>query len=295
MKLFKQLITLSMLLSSNLALAFQEDVDRLLTMSESLAETCTEDSFGYAYGYHVDEAEKELLVSYTKYKSLADIQGCPHSLLTKQYGKSFTTRGMFDNESSSYIDGETSASSDKLKLRNKFESLGYKVTWIEFSNPIQDLANNICNRIILFNDANIGEPWEAFEDSIAAYWGIERSSPNFRTRVTKFWNENHDKMICTDQHIGYNTPQHLLKRVIEMHVIQGFYFDYLLRDQNTNVNAVEYHNGKPETVIDFIDEIINDPTVHPLYSMEQIESLRAFLTQIIGAKTAEELLEEQAQ
>ena len=75
-----------------------------------------------------------------------------------------------------------------------------------------------------------------------------------------------------------------------MNVVTSFYFEYFLRDRNSDVNAIETINGQPETVLDYIDTIIENETVHELYDMNEIRNLRAFLTTIMGAKSAQELL-----
>lgn len=157
---------------------------------------------------------------------------------------------------------------------------------------IQDLANSICNGLILYNDTGAGRSWEAFQGLILSHLNLTINTADYRSKVTAFWNEHIDYMICTDKHIGYTTPQHLLKRVIEMNVIQGFYFEYLLRDPNAKVNSIQYVDGRAETVIDYLDKLLNNNEFQGLFSIDELRSLRIFLIQIMGAKTGKELLEE---
>lgn len=110
---------------------------------------------------------------------------------------------------------------------------------------IQDLANQICNSFILFRESGAGEIWEAFQGPILTQLKASDESPRHHPRITGFWNKYHNQMICTDDHIGFKTPQHILKRAIDMNVITSFYFDYLLRDKGTNVNAIEYIYNQP--------------------------------------------------
>ena len=41
----------------------------------------------------------------------------------------------------------------------------------------------------------------------------------------------------------------------------NFYFDYFLQDRALNVNSIEYRDGRPETLIDYIDQILQEPEV----------------------------------
>lgn len=156
---------------------------------------------------------------------------------------------------------------------------------------ISDLADQICNAMVLYDSTGAGPIHEAFEIIILNHLGIDKeTTPNYRLRVRDFWNENHEQMICRNEIQGLDSPQHILKRVIDMRNTTSFYFDYFISDRQVNVNAIEYRNGNPETVIDFIDTILSDPQAEELYDVQELGRLKYFLIEIMGAKTSEELL-----
>ena len=82
---------------------------------------------------------------------------------------------------------------------------------------------------------------------------------------------------------------HLLKRVVEMNVIDSFFFDYFLRDPNMKINAVEVVDGKKQTLLDFLDLIVSNQKLHDLYSINEIQNLRTLIVQISKAKRGDEL------
>ena len=158
-------------------------------------------------------------------------------------------------------------------------------------SDIQILADRICDRMLLALDmGGKVKPHEIFENAILHHLQINKKTANYRQKITTFWNQYSDQMICTEKTLGYKSPQHLLKRVVAMDAISHFYFKYFLHDRSANVNSIEYHNGKPETVIDFIDNLIADPEMHKIHNMKEVRQLRAFLTTMMGALPAKEIL-----
>ena len=160
---------------------------------------------------------------------------------------------------------------------------------------ISEVANQICDVMMTFSTLGRA-PQEGMEIVVSQYLGIDRDEPDFRDHLTEFWNRHQDEMICTTEHIGYDSPQHLLKRVVEMNRVTTFYFDYFLQDRNIEVNAIEYTADGPETLIDFLDKIIDEtPNADRLYNVDQLKNLRVFLTSMMDGKRADEILSEREQ
>lgn len=160
---------------------------------------------------------------------------------------------------------------------------------------IATLANQICDTMMLYK--NFRKPtYVAFEKMVLKYLkketeqGAEKTS-GISNEVTAFWQQYHPYFTCTTAHNGYTTPQHVLKRLVDMNDIIGFYFDYFLQDESVNLNAVEWVEGEPETLIDYLDKILADPQSKGLYDLETVRQLRALIVGRINAKRACELLE----
>lgn len=165
---------------------------------------------------------------------------------------------------------------------------------VELSNTInpdiEHLANRICARMTLAHSTGTSSSYEVFESVILNYLGVTRADSSYRSKVTDFWNRYSDQMVCTDEMVGFPSPQHILKRVVELDAVSAFYFEYFLKDRAANINSVEYVNGEPETLLDYIDSVLNTPNANELYNVSEIRQLRAFITTLMGAKTAREVL-----
>ena len=70
----------------------------------------------------------------------------------------------------------------------------------------------------------------------------------------------------------------------------NFYFDYFLQDRALNVNSIEYRDGRPETLIDYIDQILQEPEVEETWDVSKLRRLRTLLIDHMNGKHAVELL-----
>ena len=105
---------------------------------------------------------------------------------------------------------------------------------------IPALAEQICNAMILYDSTGAGPVHEAFELIVLNHLGIDKgANPNYRLDMRDFWNAHHQEMICVSEAPDYVSPQHILKRVVEMGGTSNFYFGYFLADREVDVNAVE--------------------------------------------------------
>ena len=153
------------------------------------------------------------------------------------------------------------------------------------------LGDQLCSLMMLQKNFG-GSPHVAFESGILKYLGIDKeNTTDYRNHVSQFWNQYHQYMICTTEMVGYETPQHLLKRVVEMNTIDSFYFSYFLEDESVNLNAIEWKKSEPETFVDYVDKIIADPNSEYFYDLAAVRQLRSFVVSRINGKRACELLE----
>lgn len=158
---------------------------------------------------------------------------------------------------------------------------------------IATLANQICDTMMLYK--TFGKlTYVAFEKMILKYLQQAPKEPDgtingISNDVSAFWQQFHQYFICTTPHHGYPTPQHLLKRVVDMNTTASFYFEYLLHDEAINLNAIEWVDGEPKTLVDYLDEILADQKNNQLYDLETVRRLRDFAIYTYDGKRACEL------
>lgn len=160
------------------------------------------------------------------------------------------------------------------------------------SEEIESLTNRIAERIHLAKNTGTLSASEVLENILSNYLDLPASHSNKGEIITEFWNSYCDKMLVTDELLGYNTPMHLLKMVVEMGVIPSFYFDYFLKDRTRNVNSIEYVNGEPETLLDYLDKTLADPVNFTPEHIKEIRQLKAFIVKYMDAKYSKDLLGE---
>ncbi len=178
----------------------------------------------------------------------------------------------------------------KLSGAKPVETSEYDAVNQAMIEEVKVLANQICDTMMLYK--NFGKPtYVAFEKMVLKFLQIDpEENSNYRQEVSSFWNQYNKHMICTTPHNGYETPQHLLKRVVDMNVTSSFYFEYFLQDESIAVNAIEWRGDQPETVVDYLDTILADPSSKELYDLETVKHLRTLLVNVIGGKRAKEIL-----
>ena len=155
---------------------------------------------------------------------------------------------------------------------------------------IRLLADQICNAMIIYDTTGTGALHEAFELVILNHLNIDKNNnPNYWVNIRNFWNQHHEQMVCQSEAPGYDSPQHILKRVVEMGDASNFYFGYFLADRQVNVNAIEMRNGQPETVVDYLDTILEDPQSNLVYDLNEVRRLRSILVELMGARRAREI------
>ncbi len=158
----------------------------------------------------------------------------------------------------------------------------------------------LSGRLCLMIDATFGydDAGEKIENIFLVYLKIDRNTPDYKQQILQLWNNHSNCFVCKSPsaikpELPY--PTHFLKRVVDFGM-QGEIFDeFLLEDSEEfplDVNAIEMVDGKGETLVDYLDKIIADPSKHNYYPLNAIIELRDYLIEDYGAKTAAELDEE---
>ena len=159
-------------------------------------------------------------------------------------------------------------------------------------SDIWELTTNICTYLVIANSSGLQhESAIEIENYFLDYNGWTRETKNYQAKVVQFWNENSENFICTNHRQRYK-DQHFVMRVIEMRMYSPILIDWMMKDGKLypfDFNAIQNLEGKRITSLDFIDSIINDPSIHPDYEMSEIRELREILVTFYDAKHAAKL------
>lgn len=156
------------------------------------------------------------------------------------------------------------------------------------------IIRNICRRITI--SSGVSTPtYQIFKEEVGKFVGVSTNSPEIGRQVETFWNTHHNHFICNMAEI---TPEgrkqlHITKMALEYDLFTDYFKNFFtIRNSpyQYNVNSVQIVNGKKETVIDYIDSILNAPQdIQKYYNIKQIKMFRKLLVRKYGAKRASEL------
>jgi hypothetical protein len=150
------------------------------------------------------------------------------------------------------------------------EGLASIINNIEGEFVDNELGNFVC--ATYYSSLNSTNPTEDFDMKILEKLGEDKNSPNRKNIVGKFLNENHKNLICgedSDARLRSNEP--LLKRAIgrgEYGLINNLMF--FEDDYKYNLNHYEIVDGKKETILDYIEKILNDPELLKRYDTDSL-------------------------
>ena len=170
---------------------------------------------------------------------------------------------------------------------------------VVLSREMFGLENGMCGEFLV-SDA-IGNEHGLIEirveDRILKFLGIKERDDEgkYIKKVADFWNANSQCFICTiDDNIArVRVPSHFMKKAIAAGYSNLIFDEFLLYpDYHININHIEYYNGTPETVLDYVNNIIDDEEQLKDYSKNTIVALQHQLINK-GGKTAEEVLNEE--
>lgn len=150
-----------------------------------------------------------------------------------------------------------------------------------------DLAVEICGKG--YNSWPSIEPVEKFEKAVLMHLDLPEDTPNKEKIISKFFNENNSKLICgedTDNYIRQH--EHLFKRSLAR--AEHTYLIHIANhvDYELDWNFYEMVDGKKETILDYLDMIINDPDLAEDYNVPELKTLIGTIEEI-GGKRGREL------
>lgn len=150
---------------------------------------------------------------------------------------------------------------------------------------------------------------ETMEDYMLDHLGLNRSTPDYGDKLIAYYNDHKNDFICEGRiHSGTRTSEHIMKRAIALSIHNKVLYEFLLNNEHTDVNAVEWivpdpkasshqanlthapwGTGEPETVIDYLDKVIASPEFSRRYVESDILRLRRVIENVFNGKTAKEL------
>jgi hypothetical protein len=149
---------------------------------------------------------------------------------------------------------------DSLKTYPK-ESLSLErgMTSISSEN-IGALSEELCGYFIAEGKDIPKLSKKAIEDHMKDYEGIVSPS---KAQMVKFLNHNKNYMTCGKEEKNYMMVSFEYGRAYD-ELFNMLFFDLLVPEDESihiDVNAISYHRGKPETVLDFMYREYNDLTI----------------------------------
>jgi len=148
------------------------------------------------------------------------------------------------------------------------------------------LADRICSKGYVHWASST--PVRGFETAILKHIGLPENTPDREKKISKFFNDNNSKLICSENDYYIRENEHILKRSVALSE-----YDFLMTAANSSKyeldwNFYEIVDGKKETILDYLDMIINDVEMEEEYNINELKSLIVALEEA-GAKRGREL------
>jgi hypothetical protein len=154
---------------------------------------------------------------------------------------------------------------------------------------VREFARNLCRKMTFAGETG-KDIVKTMEDQLLGYMKITRDTPNYTDKIIEFWNANKNDFICKGKvDSATRETEHLMKRAIALSLHNHVLYKFLLNHPNTDVNAIEYVDGEPETVVDYLNKILANPDASKKFVISDIEDVREMLIDYFNAKTAAEL------
>ena len=166
-----------------------------------------------------------------------------------------------------------------------------KITKHDNSKAIRALSASICN-IYSLSGVNIAKDTKiAIKDHMKQH---ENNSNPTGAQMLQFLNKNRHKMTCSDRNgVQKNYMKYAFDRRAQGDLFEALFMDDLIPDDLSvliDVNAVSYTGpgGTPETVLDYMDKII-DGKGRSRGFIDEVKALRELLIEDLGAKKFKDL------
>lgn len=157
---------------------------------------------------------------------------------------------------------------------------------------IRTLTARMCQGLVHHSAMGSDRIGEEIETHILNLNGWDRDTPNYQSRVAGFWNDHAEHFICRNHGELYQS-EHFLIRTVVMGYFRETLVDYMLQDETLypfDMNVVQIDQaGRAQTLLDHLDAMIADTSLHHRYGMLGIRNLRDILVTFYDARSASEV------
>lgn len=142
---------------------------------------------------------------------------------------------------------------------------------------VRQFAHSLCNDIAMAKTRGF-DITQTIKQSFADHLGIKTTDADYQEKVTAFWNAHHADFICTGKYNeNCREQEHITKRMVNTGMTDQFFGKFLFRAKFFNLETIEYIEddiNQPETIVEFLTKIIEDPAKKNRFSIDQLERLR---------------------
>ncbi|MDG5490969.1 hypothetical protein [Psychroserpens sp. SPM9] len=156
---------------------------------------------------------------------------------------------------------------------------------IDFYVDVLDLSNRLCS--LVDNDAFNNTLDTSIENELLQFLKLTKKDSTYRTKLIDFWNVYNKFFICVDNDTV--TVEHIMKKSLKtlFYKHNQILFDWLMdlsATKKIDFNQVIYFDGHPETILDFLDAILQNKNMYQQFEISAIRELKSKLIKDFGAK-----------
>lgn len=161
---------------------------------------------------------------------------------------------------------------------------------IDFFVEVLNLSRKLCYYV---NKGSYNKTLDKdIETELLTFLKTTKEDVDYKTKLVDFWNNYNHFFICTDK--DDEILEHILKRSLNklFYKDNDMLFNWLFELDKTkkiDFNQVIYFDGYPETILDFLNTIIQNSYEYQQFDSIAITELRLKLIEDYNAKTAEQL------
>lgn len=138
------------------------------------------------------------------------------------------------------------------------------------------LARDMCRKGYVHWSSS--SPIKGFEKSILRYLGYPEDDPEKEKHISAFFNQYNACLICDDSaDIYIRENEHILKRSLALGEYNFVYYAAKSNKYKLDWNFYEIVEGEKETIIDYIEKIINDEELASDYNVLELKTLVSYI------------------
>jgi len=155
------------------------------------------------------------------------------------------------------------------------------------------MVDKLCSNLMAARTDESIEIGKKIESIMLDYNSLTQESSDYKEKLEHFWNVNKNDFNCeANSHYG---GQHILKVMVDMQMYEPTLIKYFLSKKTgyrLNMNAFEVVNGKPETIVDYLQQIMEGKNSSENYDTRAVRRLLVILKRKFNGKSGGQLLAE---